>query len=54
MMNKSFNGQDWPSLKRLGSLGAKKRKPFKFSIGHAHVDIPNPEIDRIYRGMFIH
>ena len=33
---------------------SKEEKDFKFSIGHAYLDIPNPEIDRIYRGMFIH
>jgi len=54
MTNNSFNGKDWPSLQRLGILRAKKRKHFKFNIGLAYLDIPNPEIDRIYRGMFIH
>ena len=54
MTSKSFNGQDWPSLERLGSLGAKNTKYFKFSIGHAYVDIPNPEIDRIYNDMLTH
>ena len=54
MTNKSFNGQDWPSLERLGSLGVKNTKYFKFSTGHAYVDIPNPEIDRIYNDMLTH
>jgi len=47
MTNKSFNGRDWPSLQRLGILRAKKRKHFKFSIGHDYVDISNPHTDRI-------
>lgn len=54
MTNKSFNGQDWPSLQRLESLRAKNTKYFKFSIGHAHVDIPNSAIDRIYKDMLTH
>jgi len=53
MTNNSFNGKDWPSIKWLESLGAKKRKRkhFKFSIGHAYLDIPNPEVVRIYKGI---
>jgi len=56
MTNNSFNGKDWPSIKWLESLGAKKRKRkhFKFSIGHAYVDIPNSAIDRIYKDMLTH
>jgi len=54
MTNNSFNGEDWQSLQRLGILTAKKRKYFKFSIGHAYLDIPNPEVVRICKGMLIH
>jgi len=52
MTNNSFNGEDWPSLQRLGILRAKKRKHFKFSIGHACVDIPNPDKERIWKKEF--
>jgi len=54
MTNNSFNGKDWPSINWLESLGAnkRKRKHFKFSIGHACVDISNPDKERIWKKEF--
>jgi len=54
MKNNFLNGKDWPSLQRLGILRTKKRKHFEFNIDLTYLDIPNLEIDRIYRRMFIH